>query len=107
MHARKTRETYMRTTRLTGVLMLAACGFLAPSGCNKETAKATPAPPAVTVSSPIVREVLDYDEYTGRLTAVEEVEVRARVKGYLNSVGFKDGDDVKKDQLLFQIDPRP
>jgi RND family efflux transporter MFP subunit len=78
------------------------------AGCKKQTAQAAPPPPpTVTFAQPIVREVIDYDEYTGRMTAVEEVEVRARVKGYLQSIGFKDGDDVKKDQVLFQIDPRP
>jgi RND family efflux transporter MFP subunit len=87
---------------------LLSCGSLAILGCQKETAKAAaPPPPAVTVAAPVVREVLDYDDYTGRLAAIEEVEVRARVKGYLESIGFKDGDDVKKGQVLFQIDPRP
>ena len=96
-----------RITRITGVLILAACGLLAIPGCDKEAQKAAPPPPNVTVSMPIEREVLDFDEYTGKLMAIEEVEVPARVKGYLNSVGFKDGDEVKKDQVLFQIDPRP
>ena len=97
----------MRNARITGVLVVGACGLLAIAGCNKETKKEAPPPPAVTVSLPVVREVLDYDEYTGKLMAVEEVEVRARVKGYLDSIGFKDGDEVKKGQLLFQIDPKP
>jgi RND family efflux transporter MFP subunit len=85
-----------------------SCGLPVLAGCKKQTAQAAPPPPpTVTFAQPIVREVIDYDEYTGRMTAVEEVEVRARVKGYLQSIGFKDGDDVKKDQVLFQIDPRP
>jgi membrane fusion protein, multidrug efflux system len=81
--------------------------FLAILGCQKEAPKAAPPPPAVTVATPIQREVLDYDEYTGQLKAIAEVEVRAQVKGYLTKVGFNDGDEVRKDQLLFQIDPDP
>ncbi len=59
------------------------------------------------MSQPLVREVVEWDEYTGRLEAVESVEVRARVSGYLQSVHFTDGAVVKKGALLFVIDPRP
>jgi RND family efflux transporter MFP subunit len=59
------------------------------------------------VSQPLSRDVTEWDEYTGRLEAVESVEVRARVNGYLQSIHFKDGSMVKKDDLLFVIDPRP
>ena len=68
---------------------------------------ATPPPPQVTVSQPLHREVMEWEEYTGRLEAVESVEVRARVSGYLQSVNFKDGGLVKKGDLLFVVDPRP
>ena len=97
----------MRSSITTSVAILMSCGWLAVAGCKKETARAAPPPPPVTVAQPIVREVLDYDEFTGRLAAVEEVEVHARVRGYLTDIGFKDGDEVKKGQMLFQIDPRP
>src|SRR5436309_2001785 len=80
---------------------------LAITGCQKEVLKTEVPPAAVTVAAPIQREVLDYDEYTGQLKAIEEVEVRAQVKGYLVDTAFKDGDEVKKGQLLFQIDPAP
>jgi len=63
--------------------------------------------PTVTTSQPVERAVIDYDEYTGRTAAVEEVEVRARVSGYLNKVNFKEGSEVQKGDLLFVIDPRP
>lgn len=66
-----------------------------------------PPPPQVTVSQPVVRNVIEWDEYTGRLEAVESVEVRARVSGYLQSVHFTDGTIMKKGALLFVIDPRP
>ncbi len=61
---------------------------------------------AVTASQPVQRDVVEWDEYPGRLEAVAMVEVRARVNGYLQSVNFKDGAEVKKGDLLFVIDPR-
>jgi RND family efflux transporter MFP subunit len=61
----------------------------------------------VTVSQPISRNVVEWEEYTGRLEAVESVEVRARVNGYLQAIHFKDGAVIKKGDLLFLIDPRP
>ena len=64
-------------------------------------------PPPVTVSQPVVREVVDRDDYEGRIAAVQTVEVRARVRGHLMKVNFKDGELVKEGDLLFEIDPRP
>jgi len=61
----------------------------------------------VTVVQPITREVVEWDEYIGRLESPETVEVRARVSGYLDKVHFKEGKEVKKGDLLFTIDPRP
>lgn len=63
--------------------------------------------PAVTVSIPLQREVVEYDEYTGQFSAVEYVELRARVSGYLASHHFNEGQIVNKGDLLFIIDPRP
>ncbi len=76
------------------------------TGCESNQ-KPAAAAPKVTVSRPIAQEVIDWDEYTGRLEAMETVEVRARVSGYLQSIHFKDGAMVKKGELLFVIDPRP
>jgi RND family efflux transporter MFP subunit len=64
-------------------------------------------PPAVTVAKPVKRTLSDYDEYVGRFAAVNTVEVRARVSGYLDGVHFKDGQMVKQGDLLFTIDKRP
>jgi RND family efflux transporter MFP subunit len=64
-------------------------------------------PPPVSVSQPVVRDVVDQDDYEGRIAAVETVEVQARVRGHLIKVNFQDGQMVKKDELLFEIDPRP
>jgi multidrug efflux system membrane fusion protein len=64
-------------------------------------------PPAVTANQPAQRDVVEWDEYSGRLDAVDMVEVRSRVSGYLQEVKFKDGAGIKKGDLLFVIDPRP
>src|SRR5262245_51083057 len=68
---------------------------------------ATAEPPEVTVCHPVVREVTDYDDFTGRVEAVQTVEVRARVSGYLAKIAFKEGTMVKRGDLLFEIDSRP
>jgi RND family efflux transporter MFP subunit len=92
---------------MISVATIASCAMLVfLVGCKKAVAKTAPPPPTVTVAMPIEREVLDYDEYTGKLVEVEKVEVRAQVRGYLQSIGFKDGDEVTKGQMLFQIDPK-
>jgi membrane fusion protein, multidrug efflux system len=64
-------------------------------------------PPAVTVAKPVVKEVVEHDDFTGRFNAIEYVEVRARVTGYLQKIHFQDGAVVKKGELLFTIDRRP
>src|SRR5262245_4608552 len=79
-------------------LTLAAC---APD------AAAPPAPPTVSASTPLVKEVTGWDTFTGRLEAVDTVEVRPRVNGYVERIAFRDGDYVHKNDLLFIIDPRP
>ena len=64
------------------------------------------APPPVTVASPLVKTITEWYEFTGRFEAIESVEVRARVSGYVESVDFRDGQIVEQGQLLFVIDPR-
>lgn len=84
------------------------CGFAALVSCGKtEEPKAEAPPPSVTVAEPVVRQVQGFSTYTGKLAASESVEVRARVRGYLVGVGFEDGDEVVREQVLFQIDARP
>src|SRR5215467_16188084 len=93
--------------------LLAACALLAlGSGCDQGNttqaqAQQKAAPPIVAVSQPIEREIVEWDEYTGRFDAVETVEMRARVSGHLTEVLFKDGQRVKQGDLLFVIDRRP
>jgi RND family efflux transporter MFP subunit len=89
-----------RCVLLAGGLLLSACQ-------QQQASTPPPPPPKVTVSQPVVRQVTEWDEYTGRIEAVESVDVRARVSGYLQSVHFTDGAIVKKGTLLFVIDPRP
>lgn len=90
---------------------LAACFVAILAGCDSsgDAKPANRVPPAavVTVSQPIQKDVVEWDEYTGRLEAVQVVEVRARVSGYISQVNFKDGAKVKKGDLLYVIDPRP
>src|SRR5262249_19096094 len=77
-------------------------------GCRGQPAQvAPPQPPAVPVSRPVQQEVTDYVDFTGRTDAVQALDVRARVTGYLVEMPFKEGSEVKKDDLLFKIDPRP
>jgi len=91
-------------------LNLAVAGALAilvaSCGQSQQQGGALPSP-AVTVTKPVKRMVSDFDEYVGRFTAINSVEVRARVSGYLDSVHFKDGQTVKQGDLLFTIDKRP
>ena len=84
----------------SAALLLSACHKSADAGGGQPA-------PAVTVNQPQLRDVVEWDEYPGRLDAVNMVEVRSRVTGYLDSVHFKDGTEVKKGDLLFVIDPRP
>ena len=88
------------------VLGLLTLGLTA---CGEKAAQAPAAspPPAVSVASPLEKEVVEWDEYTGRFDAMDTVEVRARISGFLNEVKFTDGAIVKKGDLLFVIDPRP
>ena len=72
-----------------------------------EAAAAAVTPPGVTVAQPVKRTVTDWDEFTGRFEAVEEVQVRARVGGYVTNVEFRDGDMVRSGDLLYVIDSRP
>lgn len=100
--ARRRRAAGMaRTAAVVLVCTLAA-------GCaRKKTPPASAPPPEVDVAKPIVREVTEWDEFTGWLEAVNRVEIRPRVSGYLESVNFKEGQIVKTGDLLFVIDPRP
>jgi multidrug efflux system membrane fusion protein len=77
-------------------------------GCSRSPSQpATPEAPAIPVSLPVSREVTDFVDFTGRTDAVQAVDIRARVTGYLVQMPFKEGAEVKKGDLLFEVDPRP
>ena len=80
------------------LLLLAACGA---------AKTAPPPPPNVTVAHPLAKQIVDWDDFVGQFVAIDSVDVRPRVSGYLQSVAFKDGQVVRKGQLLFIIDARP
>lgn len=92
-------------------LLIAAAGggsWYALRGAGQPAGRAAEqAPPKVTVAAPVRRELVEWDEFTGRFEAVERVEVRARVAGYLAQTHFVDGQMVVRDQPLFTIDQRP
>src|SRR3974377_1942505 len=81
-------------------ILVASCGQSQQQG-------GAPPSPAVTVTKPVKRMVSDFDEYVGRFTAINSVEVRARVSGYLDGGHFKNGQIGKRGDLLFTIDKRP
>lgn len=88
-----------RWMSLAALVALAACG--------KQKPPPAPPPPGVSVAQPLQRDVVDWDEYVGRFTAPQSVQLRARVTGVVTQILFKDGQDVRAGQPLFVIDPRP
>jgi RND family efflux transporter MFP subunit len=97
----------------TALLLLVGLGLFLGSclvftGCSR-TPEEGPGkqPPTVTVSYPLEREVTDYQDYLGRTAAVDSVQVQARVTGYLDKIYFKEGEEVKEDTCLYEIDRRP
>ena len=117
MHRAKVFGKHCSWTTRAVVLGILVAGSAGLSGCDQPSAntdgkaKAPPAaaPPvlSVSISQPVVSEVVEWDEYSARFDAVESVEVRVRISGHLTQVLFKDGQTVKKGDLLFVIDPRP
>ena len=98
-----TRHPVTSLLRLATLILLVGSWY----PMHGRAADAPAAPPAVTVSQPIQRELVEWDEFAGQFAAKEYVEIRARVSGYLTEIHFKDGQTVKQGDLLFVIDPRP
>jgi RND family efflux transporter MFP subunit len=99
----------MRKTRwAAGRGILAGLLLATLSACSgAEGQQGAPPPSPVTVATPLAREVVDWDDYVGRFEAVQNVDVKPRVTGYLQGVHFRDGEFVRAGQLLFTIDARP
>ncbi|HJT76148.1 MAG TPA: efflux RND transporter periplasmic adaptor subunit [Gemmataceae bacterium] len=89
----------------SGLLLAAGVGL---PGCAPKPGGTAPGgPPNVTVSYPLQQTITDYGEYTGRTAAVDAVQIRARVSGYLDKINFTEGAEVKRGEVLYEIDPRP
>lgn len=89
-------------------LLLAAMTALAATGCSSDASPAAgPPPPEVSVASVLSRTVGQWDDFTGRVAAVESVELRPRISGYVQRVAYAEGQEVRKGDLLFVVDPRP
>jgi RND family efflux transporter MFP subunit len=89
-------------------LAIAVLVALAASACSSEAAPAAgPPPPEVSVASVLTRDVSQWEDFTGRVAAVESVELRPRVSGYVQRVAYAEGEEVRKGDLLFVVDPRP
>jgi RND family efflux transporter MFP subunit len=97
-------EPAMKKHYPVGIILLLVLPWL---GCTKPPPSTKPPPPTVSIAQPIEREVVEWDEFTGRLESPQSVEIRARVSGYLDGVHFQEGKPVKKGDLLFTIDRRP
>lgn len=102
----------LRTSLPPTVAILAAAGLLVTSlsGCVEANGKDAPPPPApapITAAVVVERPVVETQEFSGRMESVENVSIRSRVSGYITSVNFQPGSQVKKGQVLFVIDPRP
>jgi len=90
--------------RALGALIIPAI-LMVSAACGEKNTYVPPPPPKVTVSQPVKQPVTDYLEFTGNTQAINTVQLKARVEGYVEQVYFKDGDRVKKGQLLFLIQP--
>ncbi len=101
-------EAFMSDSSLARVLSALALGLsIGLAGCSRgPSGGSETAPTPVTVSFPMEKVVTDYADFTARTAAVDSVEVRAHVWGYLDKVNFKEGDLVKQGDVLFEIDPR-
>ena len=96
-----------RRLAVPGALSLAALSLAALTVGRRKEPPAAPPPQAVTVAAVPQREITEWDEFTGRLEAVDQVEIRSRVTGYIKRIVFDEGKEVKKGEVLFEIDPRP
>lgn len=98
--------TYGTLVRFSGPILALSVAAILLTGCGPRTAQQAPPTPAVTVAPVEQREIVEWDEFTGRTAPVDSVEVRPRVSGYIQEVRFQSGQLVKKGDVLFVVDPR-
>ena len=94
----------INSIKVAGLVVLTFAGL---TGCSPKKGSAPQMMPMVTVAKPVVSAVTNWDEYPGHIESIEYVEIRARVSGYIDSIHFEDGAEVKAGDLLFVIDPKP
>ncbi|MGL6252308.1 MAG: efflux RND transporter periplasmic adaptor subunit, partial [Billgrantia desiderata] len=102
--SRGSRRLLMVTAMLAGIVVLTGCESQADTQAGAEQG---PPPPQVSVAQVLVEDVELWDAFTGRIEAVETVDLRPRVSGYIESVNYTEGEKVEKGDVLFVIDPRP
>ncbi|RED48041.1 efflux RND transporter periplasmic adaptor subunit [Aestuariispira insulae] len=96
-----------RPSKLLALAALAGLGLLTACDDSANSQSPGPQPPAVTVAKPVVKKIMERDDFTGRFEAVDDVNVRARVTGYLEKIHFTEGSLVQEGDLLVTIDQRP
>lgn len=89
------------------MIAVAALSVVALQGCSRPAGGGAPPAPQVTVATPLVQVIQEWDDFSGRFEATQSVDVRARAGGYVQNVHFRDGQFVRRGQLLFTLDPRP
>ncbi|QEG37815.1 efflux RND transporter periplasmic adaptor subunit [Bythopirellula goksoeyrii] len=101
--------SWPKISSCSSLILYGTClALLAVVGCEKgKNTYVAPPPPKVTVAHPVAEEIVETRDYTGTTKAFEAVEILARVEGFLDAIEFEDGADVKHDQLLSRIDPKP
>ena len=105
MTSNSSPQRFTRRLALAGVSILAAAVLTACSGSHAEEA-GMPPPPSVSAAPVLVKQVSQWDDFSGRVEAVESVELRPRVSGYIDKVNYVEGQEVKKGDVLFTIDAR-
>jgi RND family efflux transporter MFP subunit len=107
MHPALKRTVFSKPALTLSLLAVVSATLSACARNEAATNAAAPPPPQVTVAQVISKPVTEFDEFTGRFEAIDRVEIRPRVSGYISSVNFTEGSEVKKGDVLFVIDQRP
>jgi RND family efflux transporter MFP subunit len=101
------KRTFFSKPAITLSVLATVSAVLSACARNEAATAAAPPPPQVTVAQVVSKAVTEFDEFTGRFEAIDRVEVRPRVTGYISSINFTEGSEVKKGDVLFVIDQRP